>query len=373
MTKQSSLKWITLLVAGLAGGLVNATTLNHSTARPSKQAPRESTKSAEQVYKNIQALTGLPASELDGVMYFMSAALGVGCTHCHTNPWDSDLKSAKLAARRMILMTRAINKDNFSSNPAVTCFTCHRGKPGTVPNPPPDLTAVLPDVAANSAKPSTLPPSDEIIDRYTRAIGGAAAIDKLKTRVSRGTETTTNRMTPPVTFPIELYQTAENKLAIIRRTPQGSVTQGFNGSAGWIKDDQGQRSMSEKLLDGFKRDADFYRFLKLRDSYPQMRTLDSEQVEGRQAYVVGATSREGTREKLYFDARTGLLIRKYIAFNTAFGSIPELTDFDDYRDVGGIKLPFTVIWSRPPFTSTRKFEEVKINVELKDGMFEMAK
>ena len=73
---------------------------------PAQQKAVSEQKTAEQVYKNIQVLNGLPASELDGVMDFMSASLGVGCTHCHTNPWDSDSKSTKLDARRMIVMTR---------------------------------------------------------------------------------------------------------------------------------------------------------------------------------------------------------------------------------------------------------------------------
>src|SRR6266550_102027 len=75
----------------------------------SAQTPAAEQKTAEQVYKNIQVLNGLPASELDGVMNFMSASLGVGCNHCHTDQWDSDMKSAKLAARKMIVMTRNLN------------------------------------------------------------------------------------------------------------------------------------------------------------------------------------------------------------------------------------------------------------------------
>src|SRR5438128_1717018 len=63
-------------------------------------------KTAEQVYKNIQVLGGLPASQLDGVMYFMSASLGVGCAYCHTSQLEGDEKSAKLTTRRMIQMMR---------------------------------------------------------------------------------------------------------------------------------------------------------------------------------------------------------------------------------------------------------------------------
>lgn len=324
----------------------------------------------EQVYKNIQVLTGLPASELDGAMFFMSAALGVGCTHCHTNPWESDAKSAKLAARKMILMVRAVNKENFSGNPAITCYTCHRGQHNTEPVPPIDLAAIpAPDVTANAAKPSPLPSTDEVIGRYVLAIGGEAAIEKLKTRVSRGAENTTNRMTPPLTTPIEIYQTAENKLLIIRNNPGGAASQAFDGTLGWTKDAGGQRAMSGKELAEAKRDADFFRYLKVRQSYPQMRVLGKENVRGVEAYVVGATSREDSREKLYFDARTGLLMRKYVAFKTAFGTIPEVTDFDDYRVVNGVTLPFTITWSRPPFSSTTKFTEILLNVTVDDSRF----
>ncbi|HTF37051.1 MAG TPA: photosynthetic reaction center cytochrome c subunit family protein [Blastocatellia bacterium] len=315
------------------------------------QAPAASEKTVEQVYKNIQVLNGLPASELDGVMDFMSASLGVGCTHCHTNPWDSDAKSTKVGARRMILMTRAINKENFSGNPAITCYTCHQGRHNTEPLPTADLaTTPAPDVTtATETKPAALPSTDEVIARYIRAIGGDIAIGNLKTRTSRGTETTTNRMTPPQTLPVQILQAAPNKSLIARNDPRGATLEGFDGLKGWTKDVRGQREITGRELADMKRRADFFRYLKIKESYPQMRVLATEKVRDREAYVVGATSRGDSREKLYFDVETGLLVRQFVAFKTAFGSIPEVTDFDDYREVSGVKLPFTITWSRHRF------------------------
>jgi hypothetical protein len=328
-------------------------------------------KTAEQVYKNIQALRELRATDLDGVMNFMCAALGVGCTYCHTNPWESDQKTAKLAARRMILMTRSINNEHFSRNPAITCYTCHRGQHNSVPNPPADL-AVLgsPDNELTGTKPPSLPPTDEIISRYIRAIGGEAAIQKIKTRVSLGTETTANRMTPPLSTPIEIYQTTANKLLIIKSDPRGTTTEAFDGVKGWTRDARGLRELENRALADARRDADLLRYLNLIAAYPQMRVLTKEKIGGREAYVVCATSREGDREKLYFDAQTGLLIRKDVAFKTAFGTIPEITDFDDYRSVNGVKLAFTITWSRPPFSSTRRFAEIRLNAMIEDSRFE---
>lgn len=334
-----------------------------------EQAPIPAQKTAGQVYKNIQVLKELRASELDGVMNFMSAALGVGCTYCHTNPWDSDEKTAKLAARRMILMTRAINGEHFSGNPAVTCYTCHRGQHNSVPNPPADLATSNSEDLTTPSKPSALPSTDDIIDRYIRAIGSEAAIQKIKTLVSHGTETTTNRMTPPATAPIEIYQTTANKLLIVRASPRGTIMEAFDGVKGWTRDARGSRELEGRELADVMRDADLMRYLNLRVAYPQMRVLTKERVADREAYVIGATSRDDSREKLYFDVQTGLLIRKYGAFKTAFGTIPEVTDFDDYGEVNGVKLPFTIAWSRPPFGSVKKFTEIKLNVFIDDSKF----
>lgn len=375
MLRRRRAKLITSILLISTFCLITATSRAHQNTSPPDWFASEISgnqsheQTAGQVYKNIQALKDLRASELDGVMNFMSAALGVGCTYCHTNPWDSDEKSAKLAARRMILMTRAINGEHFSGNPAVTCYTCHRGQHNSIPNPPADLATSHSEDVTIPTKPSALPSPDDIIDRYIRAIGNEAAIQKIQTLVSRGTETTTNRMTPPATVPIEIYQTTANKMLIVRKSPRGTVLEAFDGVRGWTRDARGSRELEGRELAEVMRDADLMRYVNLRAAYPQMRVLTKERVSDRDAYVVGATSRDDSREKLYFDVQTGLLIRKYVAFKTAFGTIPEVMDFTDYREVNGVKLPFTIAWSRPPFGSVKKFTEIKLNVFIDDSKF----
>ena len=83
---------------------------------------------AEQKYKNIQLLKGLPADRVESIMFSFKAALGVECTHCHVKDhFDKDDKSAKQVARKMIQRTRTINKDGAGGG-RVTCYTCHRGQ-----------------------------------------------------------------------------------------------------------------------------------------------------------------------------------------------------------------------------------------------------
>jgi hypothetical protein len=93
-------------------------------------------KPAEQVYKNIQVLKGVPAPRIQGVMANLTRWLGVDCAHCHVpDEFEKDDKPAKHTARSMFLMVRRINQDNFGSATPVTCWTCHRGaaKPESLP------------------------------------------------------------------------------------------------------------------------------------------------------------------------------------------------------------------------------------------------
>jgi hypothetical protein len=93
---------------------------------------------AEQVFKNIQSLKGMPAGRLVRVMNMgYSRALGVGCLHCHYGPdYSSDEKRQKRAAREMMAMNKMINErlrslqnlEGKSEEKFVNCTTCHRGQ-----------------------------------------------------------------------------------------------------------------------------------------------------------------------------------------------------------------------------------------------------
>jgi len=114
----------------------------HSTRQFGDRPPREETivyekepeadweppKPAEEVYKNIQVLKGMPSTDLLGAMQGFSRALGVQCNFCHAmGAFDKDDKPQKQTARNMVLMARRINSDNFGGQMRVTCWTCHRG------------------------------------------------------------------------------------------------------------------------------------------------------------------------------------------------------------------------------------------------------
>jgi hypothetical protein len=92
-----------------------------------QQPAQPEEKPAEQVYKNIQVMKGMPASRLLPGMNRLTQFLGVDCAHCHVpDALDKDDKPAKQTARKMFQMVRTINT-TLSTN-RVTCYTCHRAQ-----------------------------------------------------------------------------------------------------------------------------------------------------------------------------------------------------------------------------------------------------
>ena len=87
---------------------------------------------------NVKVLTGLFAQQFQEEMNFMVQALGVSCNTCHVRGnFASEDNEKKLVARRMLEMTKAINKQFFpdykpkegeSVLGKVVCYTCHKGE-----------------------------------------------------------------------------------------------------------------------------------------------------------------------------------------------------------------------------------------------------
>ncbi len=340
-------------------------------------------KTVDQTRKNIQVLKGLPDSQLGTVMNFIAASMGRQCNFCHVNKggnnwvWESDDKEEKLTGRKMITMVLALNKDNFRGSPTVSCWTCHRGRstpqgipsfplPTPAPRPQPQAT---PAAGQPTPTPVPQPNADQILAKYTEALGGQAAIDKMKTLVMKGTYTGVNGSP----LPYEVSLAAPDKFYINVTAPQGTVERGFDGKAGWEKGPRGVNELMNPVLDDLKSTFLFYRNIKLKEQFTQVRFGGRERIGDRNALVINGRTADNHRERLSFDAETGFLLRRISYLETPVGLIPNQIDFEDYRDVDGVKVPFTVKVTsvEPGLVSTRTYTEIKLNAPVDDSKFKM--
>jgi photosynthetic reaction center cytochrome c subunit len=154
-------------------------------------AQSESGKTTPKAFKNIQVLKDLPADDLVPAMQFITASLGVECEFCHA--FEKDDKPTKQTARKMMQMMFAFDQQNFKNQREVTCYSCHHGSPRPLQTPAVGETVAFletpegaPD-ASLQANPGALPAAQEVLGKYIAALGSAAAIEKVSSRVETGT------------------------------------------------------------------------------------------------------------------------------------------------------------------------------------------
>ncbi len=364
--------------------------------QPAQTPAAEQTVAQEGREKNIKLLGDLPASQLIPVMNYFAVSMGRRCNFCHVNnqgQWDyaSDAKPEKNTAREMIRMVLDTNKNFFKGNLEVQCYTCHRGRnnpqsvvtlPLPVPSPPPGggqgRPAGAPAGPGGAGTPGAQPqgsptprptptPAEELIGKYVTAIGGQTNIDKVKSRTLTGSTTAGGNS---VSF--EIMQAPPNKFYIRATTGQGVIERGFDGQIGWEKSTNGVRQLNSVEIARLQGSINLWGNLKLKEQYTRLRTQGRDKVGDRDAYVVLAARSDTDVERLYFDVETGLLLRRVTYLRTMVGVIPEQFDFEDYRDVDGVKLPFIVRISSVDAgnpVSVRAYSEMKLNAPVDEAKF----
>jgi len=213
--------------------------------------------------------------------------------------------------------------------------------------------------SAASLKSASNPGVGDVLTNFVTAIGGTAAWEKLKSQIAKGTYE--NDQMGPGSHALEVYKKAPDKWLFIIRDSDGSVfRQGFNGKVGWSESGElepGQLALFGHLF-GLRSAIDLPR------SLPKMKFLKKSKVGNSDAFVIEVTIIEGNPEKLYFDASSGLLIQE------DFGGAS--LHYDDYKEVDGVKVPFTIRQEGSP-NSTIRFKEIKHNLLIEDAKFDRPK
>jgi outer membrane lipoprotein-sorting protein len=338
---------------------------------------------AEDVFKNIQVLKGIPVKEFMNTMGFFSAATNLNCIDCHS-PESESLEGyaidtpRKQTARRMIRMVNAINEANFGGRRSVTCYTCHRASDRpeaipslldqyTVPEDDPNRVEVIPAGPVQSVKKIS---PDQILDKYIQAIGGVPQLAKLTSFVAKGTYEGYDTLSMKV--PVDIFASAPDRLTTVVHTPNGDSVTTYDGNNGWI-------AAADKLmrvlplaggdLEGARMDAALSFPARIKQEFQWRTGFPSVSVDDRPVEVIQNAARGNTGAKLYFDSESGLLVRQVHFVDTAVGVIPTQVDYSDYRTVAGVKVPFRRVVTWTDGRSTIELSQVQPNARIDAAQF----
>lgn len=335
---------------------------------------------AEKYFKNIQVLRGISVKEFMDTMGFFAASLGENCTFCHVEESSGDWSkyaednANKQMARKMVLMMNAINKSYFGGQRKLTCYSCHRG--GEVPRVTPNLaeqySAPVLEVPDEITEPATNAPSaEQILDKYIQAVGGAQRLAALKSFVARGTY---QGFDDPEKRPVEIYAEAPDERSIVVHGGNGISTTTYDGRSGWLAAPDTDQPMPVMTLtggdlQGAKLDARVSFPAGIKQFFSKWIVGFPTTINDHDVQVVQGSNPGETPVKFYFDQQTGMLVRVLRYTNLPVGLNPTQVDFADFRDVGGVKMPFrsTVTWTDG--RSVTELSQVQPNVSIEAARF----
>jgi len=343
---------IKLLIIVLTVGVIAAFAIRLPSATAQTQ-----TVTAGQKFKNIKVLNDMPADQMGQVMNIMSASLGVDCKMCHVSndkDFEKDGIDHKDIARKMIKMTWELNKTYFEGKPEVSCNTCHNGHERPVALP--SLLPPAPPVE-RPKQPAVKPTVDEILAKYETALGGKDALAKVKSRYIKA-----NRVEPDgkTVEPEEIWLKG-GKYRSETKYADYVVTELYDGKDALKLGNTEAIELKAFEAEQMKRDAQLFANPDLKSVYAKLDFRFLNRIDGREVYIVLATTADNRREQLMFDVASGQLVRRVASAMTVIGQFQYQVDYSDYKDLGGVKLPASTRFAMPGITWTRKITDVKIN------------
>jgi hypothetical protein len=219
--------------------------------------------------------------------------------------------------------------------------------------------------------------ADEIIEKSITAMGGRAAMEKIKSRQMTGS-LALGTPAGDIQGTVEILNAVPNKGRTLIKADLSAfgagqlvVDQRFDGTKGYVLDSlQGDREITGGQLETMKANAFPHPFLNYKASGTSVQITGREKLADKEAFVLVFQPTSGAPIKQYVDATTFLPIRTVIKTNLPqVGDIEQNADPSDYRDVDGVKVPHKVHISSSAQTVTMTFSKIENNVTVDEKLF----
>jgi outer membrane lipoprotein-sorting protein len=224
-----------------------------------------------------------------------------------------------------------------------------------------------PDVITESAEGE--PSADQILEKYIQALGGPQRLAAISSFVAKGTYQGYAEVDKSA---IDVMAKAPGQRVTIIHTSNGDWTTSYDGRSGWVAEPGRPVPLLEltgQFLEAVKVDADLAFPGRIKQSFSQWRVGYPTTINDRDVEVVQGMSSGDFPVKLFLDKQSGLLVRQVRYTNSPVGLNPTQIDYEDYRDVSGVKMPFrwTTIWTDG--RATTELSQIQANATVDAAKF----
>lgn len=204
-----------------------------------------------------------------------------------------------------------------------------------------------------------------VIDKYINAIGGVENMKAIKDR-----KTTMSGSIQGQTISVEVFQKAPNKFMQVVKVSGMEQKTAYNGKTGFQSAMGQTMDLPAEATDDIKVEATLD-FIYNLDAYGAKAALTGmEKLNGKEAYRVEFSMPSGTKWTNYFDANTGFKLKESKTLKTPQGEFGMTIEFDDYKEVNGVKYPHKYLQNVGPQSIPLTVTSIEVNQGITDATFE---
>lgn len=226
------------------------------------------------------------------------------------------------------------------------------------------------------------PSLDDVIARHVQAIGGRDKLASLKTLTKKGTYVYNGLEFPMVAHHARDAKSREEIAGLshwaTKPRPGVTVVRAVDGQRAWMSGHE--RAMEPTLLNEEETSdavliADFDGpLLGSPGDGVVMELLGRVTDEGQDLFQIRVTRASGAAEDVYVGSADYLIKRRDLTAKKAAGGRggfqkPQVIHYDDYRLVGGVRLPFSIQIDELLFSREYRFDSMEANPVLADTLF----
>jgi len=211
-----------------------------------------------------------------------------------------------------------------------------------------------------------LPTPREILDNYIKALGGADAITRHKSRTRKGAYKDDAGNSGSV---VEYFEV--NKMLIKYMTAKGDYIRSGDANFAWTSNPKsGPRLVQHFIPEFWKREADLQYPLHITEYFRSYEVVGSENFEGLDCFHIKGVTNWGDQNEQFYDKRTGLLAGYRFPNGPSKDAPLAIEGFQDYKQFDGLLVPTKEISRDPDGGSTTTYTSVTFD-DVNDTVFEV--
>jgi outer membrane lipoprotein-sorting protein len=171
--------------------------------------------------------------------------------------------------------------------------------------------------------------------------------------------------------PIEIVARAPDQRTTVVRVFDGDAVKVYDGRNAWAAEGWRQlplMTFTGSNVAGARFEAIVAFPAGIQKAFSQWQVGNDVTIGDRDLQVLQGTSPGQLPVNLYFD-ESGLLVRSVRWSSTPVGTVPTQTEYSDYRDVAGVKMPFRSVVTWTNGQNTIELKEVRPNVTIDPSRF----